>query len=279
MAQRRPAFRLSSMLVLLPLLFALLACGAETDSDTEPPQPAAAPPPEAAATPETAPAGPPWTRLAPPPGLAERRLNAGFLIVDGVYNTELTAPFDIFQHVQYHAKPGIEVFTVSPDGEAVTTFEGLVIGADYSFENAPDIDILVVPSAEHSMDTDLENEAMMSWVRKVGERAHFLVSLCDGAFVLAHAGLLDGLASTTFPGDQDRYAEMFPHLDLRRGVSFVHDGKAITSWGGARSFDPAMYLADHLYGEKATQGIGRGMVIPWPPTAETMPAIVIEPTP
>ena len=239
-----------------------------------------APAPDAT-PPETAPNAttePEWVRVAPSIEVPEdRRLNAGFLIVDGVYNTELTAPFDIFHHIRFHSPPGLEVFTVSPDGAPVTTFEGLRLEADYSFENAPTIDILVVPSAEHSMDTDLENEAMMSWVREVGATASYLVSLCDGAFVLAAAGLLDGLACTTFPGDQDRFAEKFPHLDLRRGVSFVHDGKAITSQGGARSFDPAMYLTDHLYGPEVTKGVGRGMVIPWPPKAGTMPAVVVPP--
>ncbi len=267
----RPLF---AYLFFAVVLLTITACAAEPEtSETTVASDTASPPDIAPAT--VTPAAP-WPRLTPPPGLAERSLAVGFLIVDGVYNTELTAPFDIFQHVRYHSPPGMEVFTVSPTGRSVTTFEGLTIGANYSFADAPAIDVLVVPSAEHSMDTDLENEAMMTWVREVGEQASFLVSLCDGAFVLAHAGLLDDVASTTFPGDQDRYAEMFPNLDLRRGVSFVHDGKALTSQGGARSFDVAMYLADHLYGEKAAQGIGRGMVIAWPPTAETMPAIVIE---
>ncbi len=256
-------------LLILLLAFPFSACG------ERPGAPVTEQAPVAPAAAEPAAAGT-WPRLEPPAVPQDRRLNAGFLIVDGVYNTELTAPFDIFHHVRFHAPPGMEVFTVSPDGEPVTTFEGLVIDADYSFGTAPEIDVLVVPSAKHSMDTDLENEAMMAWVREVGAGASFLVSLCDGAFVLAAAGLLDGLAVTTFPGDQDRFAEMFPHLDLRRGVSFVHDGKAVTSQGGARSFDPAMYLADHLYGEKAAQGIGRGMVISWPPKPDTMPAVVVE---
>ena len=191
-------------------------------------------------------------------------LKVGFLIVDGVYNSELVAPYDIFHHTVFHTDPGMELFTVSPDGRAVTSFEGLEIGAHFGFADAPEIDVLVVPSAEHSMDTDLENEAMMKWVREVGTRADYLVSLCDGAFVLAAAGLLDGIASTTFPGDLDRYAEMFPELDLRRGVSFVHDGKALTSQGGARSYDVAMYLVAHLYGDTVARGVGRGMVIDWP---------------
>ena len=219
-----------------------------------------------------------WERLEPPPDLpAGRPLNAGFLVVDGVYNTELTAPFDIFHHTVFHTEPGMKVFTVSPDGKPVTTFEGLVIAADYGFDDAPPIDVLVVPSAEHSMDSDLENARMIDWVRKVGGRAAFVVSLCDGAFVLAQAGLLDGAAATTFPSDQDRFAEMFPHVDLRREVSFVHDGKTLTSEGGARSFDVAVYLTDHLYGEEAARGIARGLVIPWPPAPGTMPAAVVAP--
>ena len=224
--------------------------------------------------------GPPGNASPPPAELpTDRPLAVGFLVVDGVYNTELTAPFDIFHHVRFHTTPapGMEVFTVSPDGNEVRTFEGLRIAADYSFATAPPIDVLVVPSAEHNMDTDLENEELISWVRETGAQAHYLVSLCDGAFVLAAAGLLDGRACTTFPGDQDTFATMFPHLDLRRGVSFVHDGKALTSEGGARSFDVAMYLADLLYGERAAQGIGRGLLIPWPPAADQMPALVVAP--
>ncbi|MCP3981315.1 MAG: glutamine amidotransferase [bacterium] len=223
-------------------------------------------------------AAPPWDRVPAPADLPrDRPLNVGFLIVDGVYNTELTAPYDIFHHTVFHTKPepGMHVFTVSPDGEPVTTFEGLVLQPHHAFADVPEIDVLVVPSAEHSMDIDLENREMMDWVRDVGGRARFVVSLCDGAFVLAAAGLLEGHACTTFPGDQDAFAEKFPSLDLQRGVSFVHDGRMLTSQGGAKSFDPAMYLVDHLWGEDVAKRVGRGMVIAWPPTAATMPAKVV----
>ncbi len=237
----------------------------------------------ACATPSQAP-GPAtgWARVAPQPGVdTGRALRAGFLIVDGVYNSELVAPYDIFHHTPFHTTPlpGIEVFTVSPDGRPVTTFEGLVLTPHHSFADAPQIDILVVPSAEGSMDRDLENETMMRWVREVGARARFVVSLCDGAFVLAAAGLLDGRAVTTFPGDQDRFAEMFPGLDLRREPSFVHDGPALTSQGGAKSYDVAMYLVDHLYGEDVARRVGRGLIIPWPPAPGTLSAVVVPPGP
>lgn len=220
----------------------------------------------------------PAKRPAPHPGLpGDRSLRAGFLIVDGVYNTELMAPYDVFHHTRFHARHGIEVFTVSPAGRAVTSFEGLKIVPDHSFATVPDIDILVVASAAGSMDRDLKDAALIDWVRRVGAKARYIVSLCDGAFVLAAAGLLDGHACTTFPGDQDRFAVTFPRLDLKRGVSFVHDDRFLTSQGGARSYDVAMYLVAHLYGDDVAARIGRGLLIPWPPAPGTVFALVTVP--
>ncbi len=191
------------------------------------------------------------------------KLQAGFLLIDGVYNSELMAPFDIFQHTIFHTEGGIEVFTVSPTKNPVTTFEGLKILPDYTFDQHPKIDILVVASAEHNMDSDLENEELISFVQRVGESADYVMSLCDGAFVLAKAGLVDGKVSTTFPTDIGRYRQMFPDLDVREGLSFVHDGKLLTSAGGAKSYDVALYLVHELYGDSVATGVGRGLVIDW----------------
>jgi len=202
-------------------------------------------------------------RGSSPGGSDPAALNVGFLMVDGVYDTELTAPLDVFHHTVFHTQPGMRVFTVGPSRRPVTTFEGLRILPDFSYDDAPRIDVLVVPSAEHSMDTDLEDQRLLRFVRERGREAGYLLSLCDGAFVLAAAGLLEGLESTTFPSDIPRYREMFPQLVVHEGVSFVHDGSAITSAGGAKSFDPALYLCELIYGAEVARGIGRGLVIDW----------------
>ncbi len=210
----------------------------------------------------------------------DRPLRAAFLVVEGVYNTELMAPYDVFHHTAFHTKPqpGIEVFTVSPDGRPVRTFEGLQVTPHYSFANAPEADILVVPSAAGSMDRDLQNQAMIDWVRTAGGRARYVVSLCDGAFVLAQAGLLDGVPATTFPDDYERFAKAFPKVDLRINVSFVHAGKFLTSQGGARSYMVAMHLVDWLYGDQVAEKVGHGLLLPWPPRPGG-PLQVVEPAP
>jgi transcriptional regulator GlxA family with amidase domain len=209
-----------------------------------------------------------------------RPLVAGFVIVDGVYNTELMAPWDVFQHVRYHTggQPAIDVVAISPDGGPVTTAEGLRILPHHGFADAPPIDILVVPSAEGSRDSDLENQALIDFVRDRGEDARFVVSLCWGAFLLAHAGLLEDRACTTFPSDYQRFAESFPGARLHVNVSFVHEGRFLTSEGGAQSYLAAMYLVDLLFGEKVASGVGGGLLIPWPPEPGDRPPVITDPT-
>lgn len=199
------------------------------------------------------------------PVLPTKELNAAFLIVDGVYNSELIAPMDVLHHTIFHTDPAIKVFTVAEKRDTIQTFEGLRIIPDYAFsiDSVPPIDILIVPSAKHSMDTDLENVALMNFVRSRGNDAAYIMSLCDGAFLLAHAGLLETYECTTFPGDVQRFKETFPQLTVHEEISFVHDRKAITSAGGAKSYDPALFLVEHLYGKKVADGIAKGLVIDW----------------
>ena len=211
------------------------------------------------------------------PKLDSTRYNVGFLIMDGVFNTELTAPFDIFQHTVFRDNiKAMNVFTVANTDNSILTFEGMRILPDFNYLNdeIPKIDILVVPSAEHHLDTDLEDTAMLDFIRKVDKEALFITSHCDGAFVLAKAGLLDGKVSTTFPSDIDAMREMFPELDIRKDVLFVHDGKYITSAGGAKSFEAALYLAEYLYGKKIAQSLAGGLVIDW--NLDNIPHVIIK---
>jgi transcriptional regulator GlxA family with amidase domain len=211
------------------------------------------------------------------PVLDSTRYNVAFLIMDGTFNTELTAPFDIFQHTIFRENiKAMNVFTVANTLDPIRTFEGMYLlpDFDYTQENLPKIDILVVPSAEHHLDTDLEDEALISFVQKVDKEAQFMTSHCDGAFVLAKAGVLDNHVSTTFPSDIDTMRETFPQLDIRKEVLFVHDGKYITSAGGAKSFEAALYLAEHLYGAEIARSLAGGLVIDW--KLEEVPHLIVK---
>ncbi len=192
--------------------------------------------------------------------------NVAFLIMDGVYNTELTAPFDIFHHTRFRDNiRAMNVFTVAKTSEPITTFEGIRLIPDLNYleDTLTRIDILVVPSAEHHLNSDLEDRQMLNFVRQISTSAEFIMSHCDGAFVLAEAGVLEGKESTTFPADIELYRERYPDLIVHDSVLFVHDGRFISSAGGAKSFEASLYLVEHLYGKKVADEIAKGMVIDW----------------
>lgn len=200
------------------------------------------------------------------PELVINRYNVAFLIMDGTYNTELTAPFDIFHHTVFRSNiKAMNVFTVANTNESITTFEGMRIQPDFNYlrDSLPQIDILVIPSAEHHLDTDLENKEMLNFIKQIAKDAQYVTSHCDGTFVLAEAGLLDNKVSTTFPSDIEIMQKRYPHLDVRKNVLFVHHGKYITSAGGAKSFEAALYLCEYLYGKRVANELAEGLVIDW----------------
>lgn len=85
----------------------------------------------------------------------------GSLIMNGVCNPELTAPYDIFHHTKFREgiKP-MRVLTHAADTSIVTTFEGfkLIPDCKYSYQILPPIDIQGVPGAKAHLDTALENK-------------------------------------------------------------------------------------------------------------------------
>ena len=124
------------------------------------------------------------------------------------------------------------------------------------------------------VDTDLDNKELIDFVRITAEDALYVTSHCDGAFVLAKSGVLHDIESTTFPGDIEKYKATFPNLTVHKDVFFVHDGRFITSAGGARSFEAALYLTEVLYGKEIAQSIAGGLVIDW--NLDQVPHIIVE---
>ena len=81
------------------------------------------------------------------PVLEPNRYNVAFLIMEGTYNTEFTAPFDIFQHTQYRKNiKAMNTFTVANTLEPITTFEGVRIlpDFDYTKDSIPVIDLSLI---------------------------------------------------------------------------------------------------------------------------------------
>ena len=115
-------------------------------------------------------------------------------------------------------------------------------------------------------------EVPASWFQALN--AMFIIFL--GTSVASYWAIrkLKGKVSTTFPSDINTMRKMFPELDIRKDVLFVHDGKYITSAGGAKSFEAALYLCEFLYGKEVAKSLAGGLVIDW--NVDTVPHLVVK---
>ena len=171
-------------------------------------------------------------------------------------------PFDVYKHADAYATGStVNTYFVAESMDPITSYYGAKLYPDYTFANAPQADILVVPSGLNSMDTDLENTAMISWVSTQAASAEYVTSHCWGAFTLGGAGLLDGKKATTFPGYFEDLDSQFPAIDqvvtTRR---IVHDGNVITSNGGLAAGEASLYVMGLVFGEQLVDNIAYGLV-------------------
>jgi transcriptional regulator GlxA family with amidase domain len=188
--------------------------------------------------------------------LQEGAQNVGILLFNDLFITEFVAPFDIYKHVGKK----MNVFTVSQTQDAIRTYEGVRLQADFTFANAPRIDVLVVPSGNGSLTTDLKNVELIDFVRKTASSAQYVTSHCWGAFTLAAAGLLDGREATTFPSAIGKLQRRFPQVKTVKNKRFVEDGNVITSNGGLAAFESALFIVEKLYGTKKAEEVASGLV-------------------
>lgn len=185
------------------------------------------------------------------------RIKVAILMFDQVQIIDFAAPYEVF------GQAGFNVFTVSKDGEEVTTVMNLKVNPEYTFSNAPEADIVLVPGGD-VREIELDQETL-DWVRENKEKARYTLSVCTGARILAASGLLDGKEATTFHGDFKGLAEKYPSVIVRRDQRFIDSGGIVTSAGLVSGTDSALYLVSRILGEKRALTIASRLEYDWNP--------------
>lgn len=186
------------------------------------------------------------------------RTRIGIALFDGADELDWAGPWEVLAYwSRWSPEDGIEVFTVAQDNSRpITCAKGLRVLADYSWESAPEIDVLVYPGGRGTRE-QLGDEAVRAWVRAVHERARLTTSVCTGAWVLADAGLLAGRAATTHWEDFDQLLAIDGSIDAKREARFVDEGDVITAAGVSAGIDMALHLIVRLHSEDRAREIKR----------------------
>ena len=79
----------------------------------------------------------------------------------------------------------------------ITARNGLKVKPDYSIEDLPPVDILIIPGGKGARENEVKNDIVINWIRQQMKEVKLMTSVCTGALLLAKAGLLEGLKATT----------------------------------------------------------------------------------
>ncbi len=97
-------------------------------------------------------------------------------------------------------------------------------------------DLVVIPALFGDMKTAIaKNQKLLPWINDPYDKGTEIASLCEGAFLLASTGLLNGKKCSTHWSFQNEFREMFPHVEVIDG-SIITEEHRIYSSGGANSY-------------------------------------------
>ena len=189
--------------------------------------------------------------------------NVAILIFPGVQIIDYTGPWEVLGHAYVNGEPAFHMYTVSDSTDSVTTSMGMSVNPTYRFGQEPKPDLIVVPGG--NVEPQLENPAVIRWLRERAQGAELVLSVCNGAFFLAKAGLLDGLEATTFAGLIDELKERAPKTRVVSDKRFVDNGKIITAAGLSAGIDGALHVIERVCGKGVAQVAAVSLEYDWRP--------------
>ncbi|MGI5502662.1 GlxA family transcriptional regulator [Lentzea sp. CA-135723] len=176
-----------------------------------------------------------------------------FAVTAGMLHFELTATYEIFTAPQLD-------YEVKVCGNAPVRVGRFTLEPDLPLDRLDTAGTVVVPAiddVERPLDPDL-----VEAVKAAHDKGARIVSLCTGAFVLAEAGLLDGLRATTHWGHTDELARRYPRVEVDPDVLYVDNGQVLTSAGKAAAIDLSLHVIRTDFGTATANTAARRLVVP-----------------
>lgn len=155
---------------------------------------------------------------------------------------------------------GYEFMVCAVDDQPMPATGGITITTPYRLADAARADTIIV-SAYKDVDC-LPPDEVLQTLRDAHDRGARILSVCSGAFALAHAGLLDGRRATTHWMYADRLQAMFPKVDVDPDVLYAIDGNVMTSAGTAAGIDLCLHVVRMDHGAQVANYFARRMVMP-----------------
>lgn len=144
-----------------------------------------------------------------------------------------------------------DIYTIGASKKLIDVGE-MKAQPQYTFENAPQPHVLVVPMQDQLPET-------IAYIKRAAPRTDVTMSVCNGAFLVAKAGLFDGGRATTHHGGYEDFEKLYPNVQLIRGPRFVEDRNVASSGGESCGIDLALRVVERYYGPDAAKAAAYNM--------------------
>lgn len=179
-----------------------------------------------------------------------------FLLLD------MAGPVEVFSIANRYlaASQHYRIVTISAAERLVRASNGITVQADHLLADAPVAhDLLLVPGGPGAYNE--RHAELWPWLRAAAEQSRRYGSICTGAFILGHAGLLDGHRVTTHWHYTDRLIKAFPQAQVGTDQIYVHDRKLITSGGVTAGIDLALSIVAEDHGRAVALDVAKVLLV------------------
>jgi transcriptional regulator GlxA family with amidase domain len=194
-------------------------------------------------------------RMLKPP--ANGVINVAFIVSDQTALIDLAGPREVFSDTMLAHDGGpwrggddmimpFNLYAVS-DSQKSISVAGLQVVPNYTFENAPKPQVIVVPAQGG------RSEVQKRWLLENARTADITMSVCTGASMLAAYGLLDHQRATTHHMFVDGMQKKYSAVQFVTGLRYVDNGKVATAGGLSSGIDLALHVVERYYGSEIAQ--------------------------
>jgi transcriptional regulator GlxA family with amidase domain len=185
-----------------------------------------------------------------------RMKNVAIFIHDGVEILDFSGPGEVFAASRPEGG-AFNVYTVSLSTDPIISQGFVKVIPEYSIENAPRPDILVLPGGNTGPVS--ENPHLIQWIQEIAPDLDIALSVCTGAFILHKAGLLDGKKATTWHGAIANLKRVATRTEVLENIRWVDNGQVITTAGVSAGIDGALHVVEKIFDRKTAEATAQYM--------------------
>jgi transcriptional regulator GlxA family with amidase domain len=180
---------------------------------------------------------------------------------------DITGPLEVFSRtarwlIEHRGArtPAYETELIAARAGPLAMSNGLALVATRRYADVDDADTLLVGGGI-GWEAAAADRAMLRWLAAQARRVRRLGSICNGAMILAAAGLLDGRPATTHWAYLDRLARLAPKARVDRDALYVRSGHIYTSAGVTAGMDLALALVEQDHGKSVALAVAQELVL------------------